>query len=247
MSVFFLHNFFHNETNDRTEKGLVKIPKDTNSWPTSWKEVAYKNYTLFKPILLEKGEKSFLKELLFKRRSNEKHLLENKLSLSKVSYILQCGYGLQQGEKEADRKENRTVPSGGKRYPLEIYVFIFKHVDNCEPGVYHYGVKKHELEPVILKEFSSNEISLLAPQESLQGSFGMICITGVFSRIVNKYGSRGYRYLLIEAGHVAQNMLLAATEKNVSIVPVGGVNEIEVEKALGLNDLNERVVYTLFF
>jgi len=245
MSIF-LYNFFHNETNDRTEKGLVHIPKDVNEWPESWKKVVYKRYSLFKPIILSKEKGNFFKELLSKRKSGGDYFLNNKLTLSKLSYILQCGYGLQGGAKEEGREENRTVPSGGKRYPLEIYIFLFKQIDECEPGIYHYGVKGHTLEPIAFKHFSREEVLSISPKESLQNAFGMICITSVFDRVTDKYGSRGYRYCLLEAGHVAQNMLLAGTENDVNMIPIGSLNEKEVEKILGLNSSNERVIYALF-
>jgi SagB-type dehydrogenase family enzyme len=74
----------------------------------------------------------------------------------------------------------------------------------------------------------------------------MICIASVFHRTIGKYGSRGYRYILLEAGHVAQNMLLAGTEKDMNIIPIGGVDEDVIERTLGLGSPKERVVYTLF-
>jgi len=241
----FLYNFFHNETNDRTEKGLVNIPKDTDEWPESWKKIAYKKYSIYKSIPLPRKNGILFKELLTKRRSSEEHFLHNKLTLPKLSYLLRCGYGLQGGTEDS-RKEHRTVPSGGKRYPLEVYMFLFKQIDTCSPGLYHYSVQEHALEPIMLKQFSREEIMSIAPQESLQHAFGMICITSVFNRIVDKYGSRGYRYMLLEAGHAAQNMLLAGTEEGINLIPIGGVNENEIEKIMGLHSGNERVVYALF-
>lgn len=243
----FLYNFFHSETSDRSEKGLVKVPKDRRDWPEAWKKVVYKKYNFFKPISLSQSEGFLYKEILSKRRSSEGYILDNKLTLAKLSSLLQCGYGLQGCAKEEKRETTRTAPSAGGRYPLEVYVFLFKPVDTCVPGVYHYGVKNHTLEPVILKQFLREEIQSFSPQQEwLQNTNGMICMTGVFDRTVDKYGSRGYRYILLEAGHVAQNMLLAGTENNVNIIPIGGIDEDTVEKILGLNSLEERVVYALF-
>lgn len=243
----FLYKFFHNETSDRSEKGLVKVPKDRNDWPEAWKRVVYKKYNLFKPISLSRSEGFLFKEILSKRRSSERYVSDNKLTLAKLSSILRCGYGLQGCPEEEERAVTRTVPSAGRRYPLEVYVFLFKPIDACEPGVYHYGVENHVFEPVVFRRFSQEEISFFSPQlKWLQDMNGMICMTGVFDRTINKYGSRGYRYILLEAGHVAQNMLLAATENSINIIPIGGTDENEIEKILGLNSLDERVVYTLF-
>ena len=244
----FLYNFFHNETRDRTEKGLVYIPPDKDMWPESWKKIFYKKYIFFKPILLPRIKGTLLDDILPKRRSNGEKVIDNKPTLPVLSYILQCGYGLQDGGTIPGREENRTVPSAGKRYPLELYVLLFREVPGCRPGVYHYGVKDHSLEPVLLGEIPPEEIALFSPQQKwLHGTAGMICITGVFGRTVNKYGSRGYRYTLLEAGHAAQNILLAGTEKGMHFIPIGGVEEAEIEKKLGLNSSHEKVVYALFF
>lgn len=242
---FFLYNFFHNETNDRSEKGTVVIPKDKNSWPLSWKVVAYKNYGLFKsfPLSIVGGQ---LWEILCNRRSAQRYIVGNAINEEKISYILKCGYGLQNHTEEG-REEHRTVPSGGKRYPLEVYIFLFQSVDSYSPGAYHYGVKSHVLEPAVLTTFSQKDIESFSSQEITKSATGMICLTSVFRRTVEKYGSRGYRYILLEAGHVAQNMLLAGTEKGVNISPIGGGNEDVIEKFLGLGSQQERVVYTLFF
>lgn len=243
----FLYHFFHNETNDRTEKGLVSIPKDKDSWPKSWKSIVCKRYSLFKEIPLPHTEGFLFEEVLRKRRSSEGHILGNILSIPILSYILRCGYGLQGGDGDGKRALNRTAPSGGGLYPLEVYVFLFKQTDTCVPGIYHYNVGNHSLEPVVLAPLSRQDIHSFAPeQEWLQDTNGMICIASVFQRTIEKYGSRGYRYILLEAGHVAQNMLLAGTEKGVNIIPIGGVEAGEIEKKLGLSNGEEGVVYTLF-
>ena len=244
MSIF-LYNFFHNETNDRTEKGVIKIPKDGKDHPQSWLTVEYKNYSLFKPITLKKEGGYFFDDLLSKRRSSEGYILGNKITLDKLGYILQCGYGLQSSDGES-RKENRTVPSGGKRYSLEVYIFLFKEVDGYKSGVYHYGIKDHVLEPVFFSNFSKEDILSFTPQDWLQETNGMICITSIFDRTIRKYGSMGYRLILLEAGHVGQNIVLAGTEKGVNIIPIAGIHPEIIEQMIGLGR-GERVVYTLFF
>lgn len=243
----FLHHFFHNETNGNSEQGLAKIPKNIEDWPDEWKNIEYKKYHLFQPVPLPPTGTSLFNELLAKRRSSEGYISENQMTLSALAHILYCGYGLQGISENENRTKNRTVPSAGQRYPLEIYPILFKSIDTCGVGVYHYGVKDHILEPIVLDTFSKEEIFSFAPFKWLMEANGMICISGVFNRAIDKYGSRGYRYILLEAGHVAQNMLLAATENQLNIVPVGGTNEETIEKRIGLTVSNERIVYTLFF
>lgn len=243
---FFSHYFFHNETNDRGEKGMVHVPTDRSLWPAAWTKIDYKQYSLFPSIRLPQQRSFFFDEILAKRWSSTGSVDGNVITQDALSYIFQCGYGLQ-GSQKSGRQENRTVPSAGKRYPLEIYSFLFQTIETLHPGVYHYAVKEHSLEPVLKTSFSRETIDSFSSMEWLSGANGMIVLTGVFSRVAMKYGSRGYRYILLEAGHVAQNMLLAGTEKQINMIPLGGVNEEVIEEYMGLNTLDERVVYVLSF
>lgn len=241
----FLYHFFHNETNDRTEKGLVQIPKNEDEWPEEWKTIDYKRYILFPRIALPTIESNLL-TLLSKRRSRGS-ILENKIDLDSLSHMLRCGYGLQSFESTGERFENRTVPTAGKRYPLELYPILFRDINGCKAGIYHYGVREHALEPVTFDTISREDLKSYVYQEWLTETTGAICISAVFGRVTKKYGSRGYRYALLEAGHVAQNIALAGTEKGLDILPVGGANEVDFERHIGLMNSNERVVYILFF
>ncbi len=245
MSVF-LYKFFHNKTNDRIEEGKTPVPEDVNEWLDSWKTIEYKHYTLFPSIPLP-DVGGAVWSVTKNRRVSGRNVNENVVTLEKISYLLRCGYGLQSKDQGGDRKENRTVPSAGKRYPLDLYVLLFKHVGECGPGVYHYDVSSHGLEPVVQENISELMQSIITDQPSVCDAHGVICISALFERTIGKYGSRGYRYILLEAGHVAQNMLLAATEKNVVLIPIGGSSEKVLEQLIGLNSRYEGVVYSLFF
>jgi SagB-type dehydrogenase family enzyme len=244
----FLYNFFHNETNDRTEKGAVVIPLQQDTWPETWKKIEYKNYKLFTSIKLVKPKDEYFWKFLQKRHSRKCSECKNEMSLEKLAFILKCGYGLLELPKSNYQHENRTVPSAGRLYPLEIYVIIFKNsVEGLAPGVYHYGIKEHALEPVFFGECPDEIVASFSHNEAANMAQGLICISSVFSRNVTKYGSRGYRYILLEAGHVAQNILLAGSEIGINSIPVGGCSESAVEKYIGLGTQHEKIVYTLFF
>lgn len=244
----FLYNFFHSETNDRSEHGMVNIPKSEDQWPLSWKTTSYKNYYLLRSLPLHDDGGQTL-NILSNRGLDGRGLGKNKITPEIISYILKCGYGLQNHALQTKeiRKENRTVPSAGKRYPLEVYLFFFEQTGEYQSGVYHYGIQNHTLEPVLLSSFSQMDIESFSLQQATKNAEGMIVISSIFSRTTEKYGSRGYRYILLEAGHVAQNIILAATEKKINIIPIGGGNESIIENFIGLNSQYEGVVYTLFF
>lgn len=240
MSVF-LYKFFHKKTNERSERDLVKIPDNKQDWPERWKTIEYKVYKMFKPIHLpRKG--GLLYGLLQERRSQGVSLGDNNPTQDTLSYILRCAYGLQE-----NRGEHRTTPSAGQRYPLELYVLLFKDIQGISSGVYHYGVQRHELEPVTKTDMSEDVLKRFLPPHFPQEPHGIICIAAVFDRITDKYGSRGYRHLFLEAGHVAQNAILAGTEEGVNFIPAGGCDELAIEEYLGLNSNQEGIIYPLFF
>lgn len=249
MAKAFLFDFFHNETNDRTERGLVRIPKDIRDWPEDWKKVEYKQYQLFPPIELPRLNSPLL-DLLSKRRPRESdgYVLANNVTEESLGNMLRSGCGLRDYEgNDPMLHEKRTAPSAGGRYPLELYPVLFKSIAGIRAGIYHYGIREHVLEPVTFSGFTHEEIESSVYQGSLADATGMICISAVFDRSIRKYGSRGYRYILLEAGHVAQNIILAGVESGIDILPVGGANEVDFERRIGLMSSNERIVYILFF
>lgn len=243
----FLSHFFHNETNDKADGGQVHIPSDKALWPDAWKKVAYKQYALMRALPLPSVTGPFFDGVLQARRSSVGYILDNVLTIPTLAYVLRCGYGLQAVMEDNQRKGHRTVPSAGQRYPLEVYLILFRDIESLSSGIYHYGIREHALEPVAIRDFSQADILRLTPIKWLKDTQGMICITSVSDRMTDKYGNRGYRYILLEAGHAAQNMLLAGTERGINILPVGGVHEERVEAMIGLGGADERLVYTLFF
>jgi SagB-type dehydrogenase family enzyme len=68
----------------------------------------------------------------------------------------------------------------------------------------------------------------------------MICLTGVFPRHERKYGEGGYRMMVAEAGHVSQNLILAATALGLRARPFGGVFDALLNRELGLDAAEEQ-------
>lgn len=237
MKKIFLYNYFHNQTNDKTEGGEVVIPLDSSLWPKEWSSIYYKKYPAVTKLPLPKVEPKVgtLFSFLEKRKSG---ISAKSISLEDLSYILKCGYGI-----VGNNEIRRTTPSAGARYPLEIYVLIADKNSTVETGFYHYSIREHSLELARLVSLSEESVKEMFFEE--EGTRLMyIVITGVFQRTISKYGSRGYRYLLLEAGHVGQNIIVAATERGVTTRPLGSVDEVKVEKILGL-DSEERVIYCI--
>jgi SagB-type dehydrogenase family enzyme len=134
----------------------------------------------------------------------------------------------------------RPIPSAGGLYPLTLRVAL-KRTASIADGVYQYNVLHHCLEPETLAAGDVRE-HLLA-QYFLRDASLVIILSAVFARTLKKYGARGYRYILLEAGHVAQNICLTATELGLGSLCVGGFRDHRLNRALGLDQRREAVVY----
>ncbi|HFB83733.1 MAG TPA: SagB/ThcOx family dehydrogenase, partial [Thermodesulfatator sp.] len=67
--------------------------------------------------------------------------------------------------------------------------------------------------------------------------------SAIARRTMSKYGSRGIRYIFMDVAHICQNLLLAAQALGLGACPVGAFFDDEVNQLLGLDGLEETVVY----
>jgi SagB-type dehydrogenase family enzyme len=235
----YLYRFFHRVTKSSLERGAINIPEDNDLWPESWKKIEYKEYDFKLNESLPSPASTPLIEILKKRKSLNSNS-KNEISTNSLSAILYAGYGLTNAIKET-----RTVPSGGARYPLEVYYISFQgDPEILGAGVYHYNIKKHSLEKLRGGEYSTEKINSMLEYKSMENINGLICITLIFDRTARKYGSRGYRFAHLEAGHVVQNMILAGLEYNIFLRPYMTISEKTIERELNIQQQNEALIYT---
>ena len=138
----------------------------------------------------------------------------------------------------------RPWPSAGGLYPLDVYV-IAANVDGLEPGLYHHNVLTSELERLAARPPQEILLDGFFYQDFIASSAAVLLLTAVFDRTVAKYGERGYRLVLLDAGHAAQNVLLDAERLGLPAVAVGGFCDDALAADLGLDSLDEAVVHTV--
>jgi SagB-type dehydrogenase domain len=171
------------------------------------------------------------------------------VSLQDLSTLLDAGYGrTRDAAPGTEEPPYRSVPSAGALYPLEIYPVV-RNVDGLSPGVYHYDPLRQLLEVHREGETTEHlaEIMFRLPNlpDVARTCSVVLFMVGVFWRTRFKYGLRGYRWVLLEAGHVGQNILLAAEMMELSAVPYGGIWDRRVDDFLDVDGVNESVVYSL--
>ena len=118
----------------------------------------------------------------------------------------------------------RSYPSAGARYPLEVYL-IPLGVKSLKQGLYHYNVKENALEALLIEDMWEWVLACTGNEKWILDANFLIIITGIPDRSRIKYGDREFRYMLIEAGHLSQNICLLATELGLRSCPIGGFIE----------------------
>jgi SagB-type dehydrogenase family enzyme len=122
----------------------------------------------------------------------------------------------------------RTAPSAGALYPLEVWVATAS-------GFYHYEPHKHRLTQHLERDLRPEIYRSALMQEAILQAPAVFVIAAVYRRTAQKYGEqRTPRYVPMEAGHSAQNLLLEAVALGLGGVVIGAFNDREVERVLSL-------------
>ena len=176
-----------------------------------------------------------LEKAFFARRSvREFHAAA--LGLAEVGQLLWAAQGDTRGG-------HRTAPSAGALYPLEAYV-VASRVDGLAPGVYRYESAAHRLIRTAAGNRGGDLARAAYGQDWLREAAAILVLTAVERRTTAKYGQRGVRYVSMEAGHAAQNVLLQAVALGIGATPVGAFDDAQVDHMLGL-DAGEHALYLI--
>jgi SagB-type dehydrogenase family enzyme len=138
----------------------------------------------------------------------------------------------------------RSAPSAGGLYPLDVYAWC-QRVEGLADGLYRYDPFGHGLAPLRPgSDVDALEAGLYA-YPFVRDANVVLALASTFARTQSKYGPRGYRYILLEAGHAAQNACLRATELGLATLCIGGFVDSVVNALLGLEPERGGIVYML--
>ena len=162
------------------------------------------------------------------------------LSLDDVGTVLAAVYA---ATERRPGELRRPVPSGGALYPLELYLVPLA-VAGLEPCAYHYDPFNHRLEQLGTVAPADVEAALVDPSLVAKAS-ALLVVAAMFWRTRFKYGLRGYRFALLEAGHAMQNAVLSAAARRLPALPLGGFYDRRLDALVGADGLEEAAVYAL--
>ena len=185
---------------------------------------------------------------LLNRYTGRNYDREAQLPLAVLARLLQRTFGaqrqLEMGQGALMLK--KTSPSGGSMHPVEAYVLV-QRVEGVAPGMYHYHCLNHTLEPierVDAERAYALAFDMVADQEWFASAPVQIVLAARVERNFWKYRNhaKAYRALQLDAGHLSQTFYLLATEAGLPAFITAAINEIQAERAFGLDPLKDAVI-----
>jgi len=218
---------------NRRKKELAQICLYTHS-------SSYKEYPRAKQICLSKTplpECDVMRALDGRESVRE---FGSPLSLEKLGSILFWSAGEIDARND---KVRRRHPSGGAKYPLEIYV-VATNISGLAYGVYHYNIRLHVLEHIPTIVLTDVQSRLGLEGNKIINPGAIIVISFIKQRSLEKYGNFATKLGLLEAGHLGQNLYLTTTTLDLGLCALGLSEKIaELNSALKLDGINESIVY----
>ncbi len=211
---------------------------------------SYKTYPGRRAVALPKVRRRqmgrSLRSVLSSRRTRRGEFVPKPLRLRQLGTLLDLACGrtgqIALPERPDLVQELRAWPSGGALYPIETYLIAMK-VTGLKESVYHYQVNGHQLEEIASRPSDERMRRAVYAEGLWDNAAALLVLTGIFARTQRKYGERGYRFVLLDAGHLAQNLLLVGEEMKLAVIPLGGFFDDEVAGWLGVSPEDESPLY----
>ncbi|MEL6681864.1 MAG: SagB/ThcOx family dehydrogenase [Pseudomonadota bacterium] len=182
---------------------------------------------------------------LAKDRRSCRNFSDTPMTLATCAGLLRSAYCVfDPGSGSSNTMLRRPVPSAGALYPLELYALV-RSVEGLSPGIYHYDTIGDDLAALDGSNWPNSATNAFLSWDCVHDAPLILCLGAEFARTQAKYGPRGYRYVLFEAGHVAQNICLVAEEKGLSTLCMGGFYDDVLNRLIGFDGSQEAVLYAI--
>lgn len=211
----------------------------------------YKSYPFAKKIMLPRNtinlDQVDLQKLLLNRAAHREFTGEP-ITIEQLASLLRYGNGLKAPlptndvPYELNNMLLRTAPSGGARFPIEVYIFIV-NVEGVPSGIYHYNIREFSLELLLGSQEMGKVIKkLYGDPIDFEKSACLFTFTGVFYRNIEKYGLRGWRVLFLDAGHMGMLFWLISQALGLGGTSLAGGFDLQLSRVLGFNSHQEGIL-----
>ena len=235
---FFLNCDLGSMQNIKTDQ-QKKLPQ-----PPLEKAIINPNNLIDLPIvedLVNPGKDLF--EIINQRKSRRKYTAES-IDLEHLSFLLWCTQGVKNVlERGSNKISFRTVPSAGARHAFETYLAVL-HVEGLEQGMYRYCPLNHQLEFLhTVDDLPSKTVDACLEQEFVGDSSVVFFWTAIPYRCEWRYAFMAAKLILIDAGHVCQNLYLASEALSLGACGIAAYNQQKSNELLKVDGEDEMVVY----
>jgi SagB-type dehydrogenase family enzyme len=165
---------------------------------------------------------------LLRARRSQRRFASRTIPAALARRILWCGYGLIDPPGD---EASATVPSAGGTRSLELLA-VTQRVTGLPPALHRYDPETNDVDAMPIALPRSLSAWFRTTQVDYDASALVVLVAVDLTTLSGRYGERGYRYALLEAGHVAQNLCLASTAAGLASVTIGGLDDEVVARAI---------------
>jgi len=174
-----------------------------------------------------------------KQRRSQRQYQDRHLSLEELTALLWATQGV---TLASHNFLLRTAPSAGALYPVETYLAVHR-VTGLEQGIWHLNIPDFALEMVAAGDCRQGLVTACLSQQFMGTAAVAFIWTGILNRAMSKYRERAIRYIFLDAGHICQNLMLAAAALGLGCCPVGAFFDREVEQLAQVDGREEVALY----
>ena len=182
-----------------------------------------------------------LKELIASRRSRRKFSKEP-FTLAELSFLLWATQGVKSASPDGSASF-RTVPSAGARHAFETYLCV-NSVEGLDRGLYRYLPLEHKLLVIKRDDNIMRDIASACCGQSWMATSAAVFVWSTIPyRMEWRYSIASHKAIALDAGHVCQNLYLAAEAISAGVCAIGAYFQNEVDKVIGLDGKDEFAIY----
>lgn len=178
-------------------------------------------------------------QLLHSRRSRREFDAGRPLAAERLSALLWATQGVTARYGDV---LFRTAPSAGGLYPIETYLLV-RAVEGIEPGIYHFRPSTFDLEFLKRGDLARDVAEAALGQRMVMAAQVTFIWTAIVERSRWKYRERAYRYIYLDAGHIGENLYLAAGALGLGVCTIGAFFDDKANNIIGVDGIEETVIY----
>lgn len=164
---------------------------------------------------------------------------DGRISLDTLARLLDLTNGITDGSDPSEAvRPLRAAPSAGALYPGELYL-VADQVEGLDAGVYYCSVVRRQLVRLRSGRFLTEAVAALEDPSAAAGARAVVIVTNVFARSRVRYGNRGYRYALVDTGHIGENLRLAAAAVGLAEIAPRRFHDDRLNELLAIDGIRE--------